>query len=407
MPLKNTNISFGHLARAFHWLSALLVLCLLIMGFYLSQMDFSPFKLELFGLHKSFGMTVLGLTLLRLTWRFSNQQPDHLTTHNKTEKILASLVHIILYVSLFGMPLSGWIMSNAGEFPNQFFGLFEWPAIAQKDEELFKSSREAHEFFAFTFIIAIGLHILGALKHHLIDRDETLKRMGGNLILALIGCALLGASAFFVAKDLYKEAFSHITAEIKDPETTAPTLNTQNKSLLDQLNTDNWHVNHDTSAINFTFSQYGEEIDSSFERWDADIVFYPNDLENSHAKIIIDINSIKTGSEDRDTQAKGNEWFDIKNHPNATFESTRFTKTAENEYMAAGSLTIKDISQDISFPFSLKIEEINQELKANMNATLGLNRLNYSVGTGQWESTDAINDLVNIELKINATKPKQ
>ena len=75
--------------------------------------------------------------------------------------------------------------------------------------------------------------------------------------------------------------------------------------------------------------------------------------------------------------------------------------------MAAGSLTIKDISQDISFPFSLKIEEVNQELKASMNATLGLNRLNYSVGTGQWESTDAINDLVNIELKINATKPKQ
>jgi cytochrome b561 len=153
------------------------MLGMLLLGLYMGSIDPSPFKFSLYTWHKSFGTLVLMLALLRLSWRFINIAPAHLPNHQQWEVTLAKIAHVLLYILMIAMPLSGWIMSSAGEFHYAFFGLFEMPMIVPKNENLMNIAREAHEIQAYVLMGIIGLHAAGAFKHHFIDKDETLKRM--------------------------------------------------------------------------------------------------------------------------------------------------------------------------------------------------------------------------------------
>ena len=201
----NTENAFGWISRSFHWLIALMILVLLILGFWMEGLTPNPFKFEMYGLHKAFGILVLFLGALRLIWRFTQTVPLSLPTHAGWERFLSKTIHIVLYISIIGMPLSGWVMSSAGGHPVSIFGLFEMPALVEKNKEISGAARLAHELFAYALIGAVGLHIIGALKHHVIDHDETLRRMGGSILVAFIGLVLLLVSAGFVAQNFWAE----------------------------------------------------------------------------------------------------------------------------------------------------------------------------------------------------------
>ena len=188
---KNTSAIYGLTARTLHWVMAAIILGLLAMGFIMVDMPFSPFKLDLYMWHKSFGLLILLFVIFRLGVRFTQPHPAHMPTHQSWERALAGLIHGAFYISFIGMPISGWVMSSAGEYPVNFFGLFELPALSEKNEHLYELTKQAHEIFAFIFIGGIGLHVLGAVKHHILDKDETLKRMGGNLGIAGLGLLAL------------------------------------------------------------------------------------------------------------------------------------------------------------------------------------------------------------------------
>lgn len=177
MSSKNTVDSYGCLAQGFHWVIAILIVCLLGVGLYMADLDPAPFKFQLYGLHKAFGIVVLGLAALRLVWRLVNIVPASLPHHKAWERILARSAHYALYALMFAMPLSGWAMSSAGGHAVSLFGLFELPPLVAKDPEFGKEMAELHETLAWTLIGVIGLHVAGALKHHFIDKDETLRRM--------------------------------------------------------------------------------------------------------------------------------------------------------------------------------------------------------------------------------------
>jgi cytochrome b561 len=100
-----------------------------------------------------------------------------LPTHAKWEKFLATLVHIFLYFAIIGMPLSGWIMSSAKNFPVSVFNQFTLPNLVGPSEEIAKLAADFHELTAYALIAAIVLHFAGAMKHHVIDKDGTLRRM--------------------------------------------------------------------------------------------------------------------------------------------------------------------------------------------------------------------------------------
>ncbi len=392
MPIKNTRQAFGYITKWLHWLSALIVLGLLLLGFWMTTLPYTPFKLEIYALHKSFGITIIALTLIRASWKIYNAPPPPLQTHTKTERIAAKTIHRVLYISLLAMPISGWVMSSSGNFPNNFFGLWDLPNIAPKNEEIFEISKQVHELIAYILIASIALHIIGAIKHHIIDKDTTLKRMGGNLTLAGSGLLiLLGALSFTTTAPQETKHSPQPNAAPLQETTTAP-------NSLPQ-----WTIDPENSSINFTYNQYGQNITGSFSTWSGEIYFDSKALNKSSAHIRINTDSIKTGSTDRDQQARNAQWFNTQKHPHAIFKSESFEKTKPNHYRIKGHLTLRGIKLPVEFPFTLDITNAPETgQQATMRANLILNRLDYGIGQDQWSAPQDIKNPVEININLNA-----
>ena len=178
--------SYSRIAITLHWLIALLLIGNfaggLLMGGLLDSPDPKTKQLgfTIVQLHKSFGLTILALSLLRLGVRLvagAPPLPDHMTA---TERFLSKLTHWGFYVVMILVPLSGWVMVSASPlgFPTVWFGLFEWPHLPiETSREVAGGANEVHEILAFTGAGLFVLHVAGALKHHFWDRDDVLARM--------------------------------------------------------------------------------------------------------------------------------------------------------------------------------------------------------------------------------------
>ncbi|MEQ8164839.1 MAG: cytochrome b [Alphaproteobacteria bacterium] len=177
MAAKNSSESWGAVARIFHWTIFIVIAGLLVVGVLMTDMPDGPDKGELYGLHKSFGAVLLALVLLRLGWRLMNVRPD-LPGHMKSwEATLAKANHLVLYVVIILMPVSGIVMSQAAGFPVSVFGLFELPTFVEKSKELGGLAHSIHYWTGWTIVALVALHIAGALKHHLVYKDNVLRRM--------------------------------------------------------------------------------------------------------------------------------------------------------------------------------------------------------------------------------------
>ena len=389
------------LAKALHWALAALILGLLCLGFYMGKMEFSSTKMTVIMLHKSFGMSVLGLVILRVIWRLVRPPPAPLDSHAPWEKILSKTVHLLLYLAMIGMPLSGWVMTSAAEYPVNFFGLFDIPMIAPKDEGLAGLAGELHEYFAFMLYAAIGLHFLGAAKHHIVDKDMTLRRMGGNTGIVVIGALFLLAITYFVVDALFFSAEKNESSEIASTQIAGQADN-------DAQDSDVWVINPESSYIRFTFQQYGQDVQGEFGEFKGRIVFDPGALQDAQADIMIDTASITTGSDSRDEQAKSGEWFGTEDYPLVVFKTESFTHIEANQYTARGNLTIRGQTMPIVLPFSLDFTEIEDGTQqAVMVSQIALMRLDFGVGQGEWEKEDAIANEVAIDIVVNASRASQ
>ncbi|MEM8833312.1 MAG: cytochrome b [Pseudomonadota bacterium] len=189
MALKNTADAYGWVSKSLHWSMALLMFGMLVGGFYFDKISYSAFQLTLLSWHKSVGLLVLYLVSGRILWIVYAKKPKVLLSHAKWEYYLSKIVHFFLYGAMIGMPVSGFIMSQSGGYPVAFFGL-EMPRLMDKNENLNQLSYLIHQYLAFALIAGILLHVAGGLKHHFIDRDNTLKRMMAKPyagFIALIG----------------------------------------------------------------------------------------------------------------------------------------------------------------------------------------------------------------------------
>ncbi|KAG9600926.1 hypothetical protein KCV01_g7762, partial [Aureobasidium melanogenum] len=156
-------------------------MALLILGngafaFWMDGLKPSMQKINMFALHKSIGLTVLALFLLRLLWRSVDRRPpDEPAPH--WQKVIAHIVHGVLYLLIVAIPLSGWAFNSAHGFPLQYFKQFNLPALVEKNDELSQVLGTAHVYLFWFLLLVVAAHAGGALKHHFIDRDDTLRRM--------------------------------------------------------------------------------------------------------------------------------------------------------------------------------------------------------------------------------------
>lgn len=169
---------------AFHWIMAMAILFMIGLGLYMTRLPPGNEQFVLYQLHKSIGITVLLAAVLRIVWRLANPVPRLPASMKPWERWLARFSHYGLYVLMLGTPLLGWavVSSSPLNVPTVLYGSIPWPhlpvlAELQNKEAVSNVLAEWHEVAAFAILFLFLLHVAGALKHHFIERDDTLRRM--------------------------------------------------------------------------------------------------------------------------------------------------------------------------------------------------------------------------------------
>lgn len=170
-----TPRNFDALTRFFHWSMAFFIISLLIVGFYMTDLEPSPFKLEIYTWHKSFGFLLIPLLFFRIIWRLMTTDPKF-----EGDRILYFLSRInilFLYALMMTITLSGFIMSDTGGYGVNLFGILPLPFLFEKNPELAMIARMIHGYGVYIISGLIALHVCAALFHHFILGDRTLKKM--------------------------------------------------------------------------------------------------------------------------------------------------------------------------------------------------------------------------------------
>jgi len=176
MPARNTAVRYGFVAQGLHWVIAGLLIVQVTLGKIADDLPLGLDKLALTARHKSVGITILALAAIRLAWRLIDRPPAP-PPMPRWQFVASRLTHAAFYVLLFAMPLSGWLMSSASNYPVSWFGLVQLPDFVRPDEGLEHLLEEVHETLAKVLITLAILHVAAALKHQFIDRDGLLTRM--------------------------------------------------------------------------------------------------------------------------------------------------------------------------------------------------------------------------------------
>lgn len=178
MPATNTADRYGSVAQLLHWAVVGLIIAQYVLATIIEALP-SPSveRFQTTSLHKSIGVTVLLLAIVRLAWRAYSPPPLLPATMKSWERSVAQLTHFALYGLMIVLPLSGWLWSNSAGYAVKYFGLVELPWLVEKSGSLRELFHEGHELLATALFVLALLHVAAALKHHYLDRDTVLRRM--------------------------------------------------------------------------------------------------------------------------------------------------------------------------------------------------------------------------------------
>ncbi|MHC8307794.1 cytochrome b [Pseudomonas sp. PB3P13] len=181
MQLRNSSSRYGWVSIFMHWAVALAVVGLFASGLWMVGLDYySTWRKDAPDLHKSVGLVLLAVMVIRVLWRFVSPPPSTLESYSRMTRIGAKFGHSFLYLSLFAVMIAGYLISTADGVGIPVFGLFEVPALVSGLPAQADTAGLIHFYLAWALVIFSGLHALAALKHHFIDRDATLNRMLGR-----------------------------------------------------------------------------------------------------------------------------------------------------------------------------------------------------------------------------------
>jgi cytochrome b561 len=174
---RNTADSYGIIAQAVHWLVAAMVLVQLGLGLYAADLPVSLARLQWLSRHKSLGLAILAVMLLRIVWRWMNHPPASPASMPPWQQRAARATHWLLYALLLLAPLSGWLHASAAGLSANWFGLFQVPDLISRDQELSVLLKSVHKTCVALLSILLVGHVGAALWHAFVLRDGVLQRM--------------------------------------------------------------------------------------------------------------------------------------------------------------------------------------------------------------------------------------
>jgi len=349
----NDRTTYTRTAISLHWLVAALIFTGWGLGWYAHDLPASPDKLRYFSWHKWIGVTVFLLALLRASWRATHAPPPLPPTLPRWQVHAAHVSHLLLYVLMLALPLSGWLMSSAKGFQTVYFGVLPLPDLLANNEPLGKLLAEVHELLAFTLAAGVGLHVAAALKHRLIDRDDVLGRMLPVLIALILTGAAAGSS----------------------------------------------RVNATRSEITATFRQMNVPVEGRFEAFRGQVQFDPKNPAAAGARLEVDTASLDLGADEYNDEVRGQEWFDSKAHPLATFVSSKVTAAGADRFSAAGTLTLKGQARSLEVPFTVRRLQGGRSYEGQFTVS----RKAYGIGDAEWD--DVLEDPVVVRFRIFTADP--
>ena len=354
---------YGAVAMGLHWLTALLILSLLVLGWIMTDLPpGSPQQFKLFQLHKSLGVTVFALTVVRLAWRLHHGVPALPATMPEWERKAALLGHLGLYALAFGMPLSGWAVVSSSPFniPTYLYGVVPLPHIwflaeAQDKKALSHLLGEVHELAALGLVGLLVVHVGAALRHHFVLKDDILRRMLPRFLGFVVALAVA------------------VPAQAGQ-----------------------WKIDPAKSRLGFTGSQSGMAFSGAFKRWGGTIDFDPAHPEGGHALITIDMAGAATGDAQKDSALPTSDWFDARTYPQAVFEAKSFVSKGGNAYEAKGTLSIRGHAKDVVLPFTLDVAGKD----AHARGKLEILRTDWGVGQGEYATGQYVALAVTVEVDV-------
>jgi cytochrome b561 len=176
MPLRNTAEAYGSLSKVLHWTIVLLILPQYFLVEAAEELPNGLEKLQIMTWHKSLGMLVLLLALVRIAWKVMNKGVPG-PIGNAWQRKAAAAGHGLLYLLILAQPLTGWIASSTANYPVTLFGWFQFPALVGENHDLHELMEEVHEVLFFTLLAVAAIHVAAALYHHFVLKDGVLRRM--------------------------------------------------------------------------------------------------------------------------------------------------------------------------------------------------------------------------------------
>lgn len=412
-------------AIALHWAIALMIVGLIGVGWAMENLlgdtpaDRAQYQ-AIVQLHKSFGITVLLLSVARIAWRIMNPPPKEPPMPG-WQAMASRAVHALFYILIIAMPLSGWIMASAsGAFETRYFGTVDMrlPVIPALDagtrEGLENTFGSAHSLMAWVIVGLLVLHVAGALKHQLVDRDGLMARMAPGVFGRTAGPPDDGQGAFwaFGAAALVFAVVAGLSfAGTQAPATPADGGQQIAEGQEPASNAPAWTVDHEKSRLGVRFTYMGRPYEAAFPEWSAQIQLDTDAETNTHipvdgyVRVGIPVGKISTGEPYFDDSLSQPDWFDAGKHPEAVFEvKGGVYKLTERDYEATGVLQLKGAPVPVRLPFTLDIAGT----QATMHGEVTLRRRDLHVGdaTAIEAAGDAewVGDEVVVVIDIVATR---
>jgi cytochrome b561 len=377
-------------ARILHWLVAGLIVVQFVLAQLADNAASDLRELALLANHKSVGITILVVAIVRIAWRFTNPPPALPAEMRKWQVTASHISHWSLYALLLLLPITGWLMSSASAYSVSWFNVIQLPDFVSPDAEMAEVYEEIHEFLAKLIFALATLHVAAAIKHHFLDGSEVLRRMlssvglGIFIFVAVAGVAWLGSAG---------------TGSLSaSPGNVGPAADLALPDNAERSSLPAWEIDHAKSYIRFYGDQAGAEFEGVWESWSASIRFAADDLGNSAFDVAVDTASGNTQDAERDSALRDPEWFDAAGFPEAYFRAGSFTRS-DNAFVADGQLIIKGVATPTTFTFTVSEEGTSRML----TGTAQLNRLSLGVGTGEWEDTEWVGADVRVEVHVEAT----
>lgn len=397
MPLQNSATRYGSAAKTFHWLTAAGIMVMIPLGIIANGApqdgpEALAWKVQLFSAHKTLGIAVFVVAILRILWAMSQPKPAPLHPDRMLEHFAAETVHKLLYGSLLLVPISGWVEHAA----TSGFAPILWPLgqtlpFVPQSPEMAEIAAALHIIFERVLVISLVLHIGGALKHALWDRDQTLARMlPGDTQTSPKSPVSLGVKPFAAAIVVWIGAIgvgAGLGLFAKHP-TSAP-------AELVQVASD-WNV--ETGAIDLTIKQFGNAVSGQFSEWTAAIRYDPegDSADLGQVDVEIAIASLSLGSVT--AQALGGDYFDAAGFPTAKFTAT--ISRVDGLHQATGTLTLRGQDVPVALPFKLNLDGNT----ATMTGLVTLDRRSFGIGEAM-QDEGQLGFSVDVAVSLTATRP--